>query len=377
MENQKEYPKYRNQVLFVYIVIAMIAVFIGQTIFESAPALFKNRIWGYALGCIAGGYIINVMIYELGKIIFGKFAKFHLVASDMIFLSFKRNNKGKVKGKFNLSFAGHTIMAPSSSDAKNKLYLLGGGILTFIFNIALIVAGILLAEHLEIEEIKYCSFMVAAVGLFIMILNLSPFLSDEINDGFTLRLIANEESKKAFHHNLLQEEVLLTGKGELSPLLLDEYHNHIKAKTLIYNYYYYIDNGLTKEARDIVNLILEYKDYLLEEDHIKAYANKLFFDLLTCENEEKISEEYYAYEKEIRKGASNHTNFETIKSALLVAVLIDSSYDFYEYLTTKIDKKKDLYKYELRKDKEDQLIEKALTRIQEKKPDWFKPYEEE
>ena len=72
MENQKEYPKYRNQVLFVYIVIAMIAVFIGQTIFESAPALFKNRIWGYALGCIAGGYIINVMIFldKLFKILY-------------------------------------------------------------------------------------------------------------------------------------------------------------------------------------------------------------------------------------------------------------------------------------------------------------------
>ena len=56
---------------------------------------------------------------------------------------------------------------------------------------------------------------------------------------------------------------------------------------------------------------------------------------------------------------------------MLIASIIDSSYDLYEYLTLQIDKDKNKY-YASRVNIEENLIDKSLSFIETKKIEWFK-----
>ena len=76
-------------------------------------------------------------------------------------------------------------------------------------------------------------------------------------------------------------------------------------------------------------------------------------------------------EKSYRKIAVNYNNYGSIKTALLVSSLVDSSYDLYEHILNVMDKKKTNFS-SLRMEKENQLIERALEFIKLKKEDWFK-----
>ena len=89
------------------------------------------------------------------------------------------------------------------------------------------------------------------------------------------------------------------------------------------------------------------------------------------DNYEKVGEEFYKEEKSYRKIAVNYNNYGSIKTALLVSSLVDSSYDLYEHILNVMDKKKNNFS-SLRMEKENQLIERALEFIKLKKEDWFK-----
>ena len=110
--------------------------------------------------------------------------------------------------------------------------------------------------------------------------------------------------------------------------------------------------------------------YLTESEKAKLYNIKFYFALLRNE-EEKVGDEFYKLDRSLRKQIINPHNFESLKTALLIASIIDSSYDLYEYLTLQIDKDKNKY-YASRVNIEENLIDKSLSFIETKKIEWFK-----
>lgn len=373
---KKQKPKYRNYSIYIYIVIIIIAYFLGTAIFGESVSLFGNEIWMYAIVSIIIGYIATVIFYELGKLLFGYIAGYHLIYINIFgFTLISTKNKLSFKYQGIENYGGKTLMAPNDEDGKKShpgLYLLGGAILTIIIMGSLLGLSFYLTSLLNDETYQYCTYMICGVSLLILLLNLIPFFNDTLLDGFILRLLsANDENYLAYHHYLYNEEALYTAKHDLKVYEYQNYDEFFQAFSLIHNYYYYIDNNDISLAENMVDKALENASLLIDSLSIKAYSFKYYF-MLTRGEDTLVEEQYWALDSSIRKGISSHKDFEMLKTSLLIASLIDLNYDLYEYITTKINSKKKKY-YLLRQNKEDALIEKTLEYIKVKKPEWFTP----
>lgn len=375
-KKEKQYPKYHNYSFYVFIVIFALAFFLGRAIFTDGVNYFYGDVWVYSLISIVIGYVLTTILYEIGKLIFGKIAGYRLVYISILFFKVKRIENGKLKfclGEVE-NFGGKTLMVKKDehySKGAASLYLLGGTIFVVLLSaIGLIIAPII-AKQNDSYAYLYCYYLICSIALLIIIVNVAPFLSDMFTDGFALRLcLFSEENMKAYHQNLLQEEALYTGHTSLRLFEYDDYHNLLTIKGLLYNYYYYIDLGDKINAEKMVDLAIEHKDFMLSEDIGRMYSFKFFFMLLRGEYE-RVETEFWELPKPIRKAANNYHDHECLKTCLLITAFIDLNYDLYEYITTRLDKSSEHY-YPLRQDKEDDLIDEALIYIQEHKKEWFR-----
>lgn len=378
-KTKKEYPKYRNYSLWILVVILLVAWFIGRNVFLDASRIFGNNVWIFALVSLIATYILNSLLYELGKCLFGWIAGYRLNYLNFFGITFQRaKGKTRIVTRAWENYGTRTVMAPKHPEEKTHpaLYLLGGSIFTAVLNIAILVTCVLISTRSYDTLYQCCAYVQCMIGLIVLVLNLAPFLSDGLSDGFLLRLIlTSPESRRIFHDNLYQEEALYTGKHDLKEVTYEDDHNLLAVRALIYQYYYHVHTGNLQAAEQSVLRIFDVKEYAMEEDVLTAYSLKYFF-LLLRGGEEKISEEYWALPKSQRKYCSSYASFETLKTALLIASLIDLNYDLYEYITTKIDKRKSDYDLIYRSEDEEKLIQLALHTIEKRKPEWFGAYED-
>lgn len=371
MEENKNVNKYRNQSLYVWIVVLILSYFMGQAIFFDAGNAFGKEPYGYAILAIICGYILGTILYELGKLIFGKIAGYNLIYINLFGFTFIKNKDNKTSFKFTKfeNYGGKTLMAPKSNKSCLSLYLLGGSIFSSIITALMILGSHLLVQEIGLRMLIYIEYIMATVMLIILIFNLAPFLNDDLFDGFVLRLVHHYKFKEQYHKILLEENALITGRGELLFFEDVDYSNPLISRASIYNYYYLLNKDEEK-AKEMIQIGLDNDDYLADEDIGILLSNKYYFKLMN-DNYEKVGEEFYKEEKSYRKIAVNYNNYGSIKTALLVSSLVDSSYDLYEHILNVMDKKKTNFS-SLRIEKENQLIERALEFIKLKKEDWFK-----
>lgn len=372
-EKSTKINKYHNQSLFVWVVVLFLTYFLGQNIFASASGVFGNQNYTYGIISIIIGYLLGTLFYELGKLIFGKIAGYKLVYFNYLGFTFIKNNQSKTRFTFTKfsNYGGKTVMSPKNEKSSLNLYLLGGTIFSVLMSILMLVGSHLLAKQIKDETIIYIEYIVAAVNLIILIFNMAPFLNDEFYDGFIFRIVnKDKEFKKVYQKMLLEEDALITGRGELLYFENIDYSNPLYGRAIIYNYYYLLNQQKIIEAEKALEEGLKNTDYLNTEEVGLLYSGKYYFALLKGD-EDKIGEEFYTLDKSLRKIATSYHNYETIKTALLVAALVDSSFDLYEYILNRMEKEKINFS-PLRVETETQLIEDALNHIQKKKVDWFR-----
>lgn len=371
MEENKNVNKYHNQSLYVWIIVLILSYFMGQAIFSDAGNAFGKEPYGYAILAIICGYILSTILCELGKLIFGKIAGYNLIYINLFGFTFIKNKDNKTSFKFTKfeNYGGKTLMAPKSNKSCLSLYLLGGSIFSSIITALMIVGSHLLVQEIGLRMLIYIEYIMATVMLIILIFNLAPFLNDDLFDGFVLRLVHHYKFKEQYHKILLEENALITGRGELLFFEDVDYSNPLISRASIYNYYYLLNKDEEK-AKEMIQIGLDNDNYLIDEDIGILLSNKYYFKLMN-DNYEKVGEEFYKEEKSYRKIAVNYNNYGSIKTALLVSSLVDSSYDLYEHILNVMDKKKTNFS-SLRIEKENQLIERALEFIKLKKEDWFK-----
>ena len=381
-EPKKEYHKYKDYSFYILVIILVVAWFSARNVFIDVGQYFGSLVWLFAIGIILFCYVLNSIVYEIGKMMFGRFSGYHLIYTNLFGFTWTKDsqNKSRFKIKSWENFGCKTLMAGKNNDGSGShpvMYLLGGSIFIALLDTIIIVCGVLLEKKFDEPIYSCCGYVQGILGLIILILNLSPFLSDSVLDGFQLRLVLlNKDQALQYHQNLYQLEALITGKHPLEHFEYEDYHNLFATESLIYLYYAYIHDKDYKNAEECALKIIEYKEYAFEEVLIRAYSYKFYFQLLRGE-EEKTSDEYWALSKTIRKGCNSSSDYEGMKTALLIASLIDLNYDLYEYITTKIDKKMNHYQYTYRIDDEEELIQKSLDYIEVKKTEWFKPYTSE
>ena len=370
-EEKKNVNKYHNQSIYVWVVVLILSYFLGQAIFSDAGNAFGTQPYGYAILAIICGYILSTILYELGKLIFGKIAGYNLIYINLFGFTFIKNKDNKTSFRFTKfeNYGGKTLMAPKSNKSCLSLYLLGGSIFSSIITALMIVGSHLLVKEIGLRMLIYIEYIMATVMLIILIFNLAPFLNDDLYDGFVLRLVHHYKFKEQYHKILLEENALITGRGELLYFEDVDYSNPLISKASLYNYYYLLDKDEEK-AKTMLQIGLDNSDYLPDETVGILLSNKYYFKLMN-DNYEKVGEEFYKEEKGYRKMSVSYNNYETIKTALLVSSLVDSSYDLYEHILNVMDKNKNNIS-SVRLEKENQLIDRAREFIKIKKDDWFK-----
>ena len=385
MENkkEKEYVKYKNNSFYILLVILLIVYFAGRAIFQEVVTDFGNGlVWVFILGTFFGSYILNSFLYEIGKIIFGKMANYRLVYTNILGFTWCKDKDDKTFFSYRAmeNYGSGTLMAPKNDDyskCKPSLYLTGGIVFMSIVDLALLGISFLIKVDLFPAAFYCAGLMNVLVAVIVLILNFAPFVHDGGLDGFYLTLLSIEDGAfNVYHNNLMQLDALYTGRRALSHYEYNDYHSILTTSSLLYNYYYYMDNKDEKMAKEMLKILLEHKEYALEHEQTEAEA-KMYYFKIKYDSIDKVSEEYWELEKSVRKDITSITNFDNIKTALLVASLIEVNYDLYEFIVSKIDARANKYQYLSRLDSEDALIDETLKLIEYRKPEWFRNDQEE
>ena len=95
------------------------------------------------------------------------------------------------------------------------LYLLGGFIFTVLVDIGIIFLGRYLTELLDEGIYRYVGYLISAVSLIILILNIVPFYSGALLDGFVIRVIYNKDNRRAYLEYLSNLHQMTSSDGKL------------------------------------------------------------------------------------------------------------------------------------------------------------------
>lgn len=375
-ENKKNEikPKYRNYDIFIYVLVIIVAYFVGTAIFEHTFDVYGSDVYLFAVVGLIAGYLVTTIVYEIGKLIFGLIANFRLISLNILGFTFKKEN-GKIHFAFTKvrNYGGSTEMYPKDIN-KNipYLYLLGGFIFTVLVDIGIIFLGRYLTELLDEGIYRYVGYLISAVSLIILILNIVPFYSGALLDGFVIRVIYNKDNRRAYLEYLSNLHQMTSSDGKLVVYKEDKKSDFFQAKTLLQDYYYYLLNNQLDEAKATLNMAIECVN-LLEDDEIAImYSNKIYFLLMENKNDE--ADELYSsldssYRRKIASG-----RYRFFKTSILLTATIELNYDNYEYLMDKFSHvKKDALPLLI--NLEDSLIDKSLDFVKNVQKEWFKQEE--
>lgn len=369
MNSEKRKP-YRNYSWAVFIVVILVAITLIQTVLQARKDFFDgSQLYIFIVLAILGGFFGYTIVYFIGKLIFGKIAGFRLININLLILRFTR-----IEGKIHMEFSspdgwgGSVLMAPNRPYDRCYpiLYHFGGTIVSIL---TMVISSLIALSVDPTKKIGYIVLSLACVGILVLIVNLFPCWVDYVSDGFAIRLLIRKENRKPYLDNLLQEESLLTGYHQLTDeYVYERYDDTLQARSLVYRYYFYMNNKQYKEARDVLKLMIENKGFLPRNLALLAQTMELYFVLLEKSDEEAY-DYYYSLDRQDRNYAVSLSSFENIKVGLLVACKVEKSYELYQHIKKGIKKTEDNY-YFTRREYEEELIKKSIALVEEKYKEW-------
>lgn len=371
-ENKNIKKGYKNYTWLVLIALLALAFFMMRELYKYNEFFTGRDSYIFIAATLIGGFLAYSTIYQIGKLIFGLLSGMKLVSANILIFNFYKE-KGKLKFSFGLpeGWVGSMLMVPGKEDynkVKPVLYHFGGLFGYFFAALVSILVCLMLEIGDSTKAALYTSCIVAVIGFLVIFLNLIPLYSDGLNDGFTIRLLLNKNNKKAYLDNALQKSALLYSNGEIKNYEYDNYDDIFQAESLLYKYYFYMNQNDQFYAEKIVDRMIENKAFLSLENAQVAVCNKMYFVLLK-EGDDYCYDYYYGLDKEYRKFAVSKNNLEAIKTGILLSAKVEKSYDVYYYLTKTYKRSIDKY-YPSRRKYEIALIEKSIKLAEEKYPDW-------
>lgn len=200
---------------------------------------------------------VQMIIHELGHLIFGLLTKYKLVSFQILFLKIIKNEKIKLTFDFNNIIAGQCLMEPPKKD-NNSYYpyfwhLIGGIVLNLI---VVLVAFPFVFKTSGLLSFSLYSF--SFIGLMIAILNGIPFNDKIPNDGKNLINIINSiPNKEAYYLQLCTNALLNKGFS----------YQEIDTANFVDPKYSDIDSSLMTVAK-----MIEYNYYCYKLDFYNAFS---------------------------------------------------------------------------------------------------------
>ena len=367
MNQENKRKPYSNYSWAIVVVLLALAVAILQSVYNKNDFFLGDSNLIFIVSSFIGGYIVYSIVYNIGKAIFGKIAKMEFVSLNLLFFEIK-----KVKGKLTVDFAipegwsGNAHMVEKEGKECSPILFHFGGLFTYL--IVAVLSSVVCFLLDDTRKLLYISLVVACVGLLVLVVNLLPFYTDGVNDGFAIRLLLNKDNRRAYLDNCKQYAALMYNHNELFETKYDHYDDVLQAESLAYLYHYYMVQKDYENAKKVCDLMIENEKFLALESRQLAYNGKLYFMLLS-ESDETCYDYYYSLNKDYRNYSISKSSLECIKVGLLISSKVERSYELYDYLLSQYHKVIDSF-YEVRKDSELQLIDEAIALVEEKHPEW-------
>ncbi len=352
----------------------IILVVLGLTIFGIAYGFQQTKAalsTGYVILFVIISFILGVIIYGLGKIIFGLIGGYNLGLIECLGFNLIRTSSNKYKFGFDVNrvLEAHIIMSPKSATSSKRPLLVNlGGLIMFVI-IGAILYGISYVPDLFSQKQALLIQFGIYFALVVPVYELLPLSYSTKNDTFIMLNTRNEEDAQAYNnfiYNKLQDRI----NGEVSTVNFDDYSSSrekpLTLLPLVIENIYKNDN---KKALSLIDLAFEYQNSLLSYTYCELGYQKIY--LLLMEGRSKEANDYSPIlDKKVKNAEDYHLTISSSRADILISALIENSLestkdsiDIFTKIASKFEKTS-------RVEKEVQLVNSFIPKINAAHPDW-------
>ena len=283
------------------------------------------------------GVVFHVFIHELGHLIAGKMSGYGFVSIRFFSFAIVNKNGKLISKKFKVvGTAGQCLMSPPKQINGNYpfvFYNLGGGLMNFIFSAVFVAFYFIFSSFSG----AWAFNLLAAIGVFIGLLNILPLNLGIPNDGHNaLNLGKDEVTRRAFW-SILNVNALMTQGFRYRDIpteqyfsdnnidLCDKRNNALVLSVVAQNFERLIDKHEFAEAKAFGENLLSKAEKMIEVQKNEIRCELLFLELIGECNKEEIERLYTADLKKYIKATSSYTARQRLLYAYVKLFLNDDA----------------------------------------------------
>ncbi|MFA7449336.1 MAG: hypothetical protein WCY90_00740 [Bacilli bacterium] len=352
--------------ILVYLIMLVIALFIGLRIIE--PALTDLDLvtdverYGFATLTIIVGILINVILFELGHIFGALIGGYGVISVNILGLAYYKTKSGwKFGFRRYEGLTGETKIIAKREKTKPRLFLFGPTIMVLL---EFVIAVTLFLLTPKTVAIHHQALIVAGVGAMLLVYNIMPFKLDNFTDGYYIVLLSKKVNVEAYNE-LIRIESLIYNNEQVSDIKKFEEVTTMTARISLYELYKLIDEKAWDDALKLIDKLEQHADKVELEFIARIKAQKLYIYLVTKPFE--ASETYWFKElkQADRKFISNDLTIETMRAYLLYSGLVTKSQSECAYVLKRAPRAFKNRINDFRKEEEITLFTAAFNRIKE------------
>jgi len=323
---------------------------------------------GYIILFVIASYIASLIIYNLGKLLFGYISGYTLSRLEILGLQIVAAD-GKLKARYIIKnfFELHMNLMPRSKEEEPKptLMLLGGTIMYAIFTVVIIVVSFLGIPF----YLTLCLRYGLAIGALLVFYEMFPCKLDVPNDMYLLLITNGQDNKKAFNN------ILRNNNAEYAGLPIDaiEFSSYdgsrITPQTLLFRLRSQVYSNDYQEALKTVELMNNLKLNVPSCQQVEAMYEKIYLYLTHGRSTEAAKEILVL--QHLEKNTSDITaSISSLRCDILISALLDNSLDELNSSMENFIKEAKFIGDNPRTQKEIELVKAEITRIKNVHSDW-------
>lgn len=357
--------------IVVYLLMLIVALFIGLQIIQPAIGSLgltgNGQVYGFAVGTIAVGILINVILFEVGHVLGALLGGYKVISINVLgFCFYKTQTKWRFAFSNFEGLTGETKVVARKEKTRPRLFLFGPTLVTLLHFVVALTIFVLTPDS---AKIHHQVLIVAGIGTMLLLYNIMPFKLDTFTDGYYFVLLSKRINVEAYNE-LIRIEALIYENREVTDIKVFEEVTTMTARVTLYRLYQLIDAQKFDEALALIDHLSESESKIEHEFIGRIKAQKLYLILVTKAKE--AAEHYWFKELKAidRKFISNDLTIETMRAYLLYGGLVTKSESECAYVLSRVNR---AIKYNVsayRKDEEKNLFNDAFAKVAADNPVW-------
>lgn len=347
-------------------------IVIGLATFGIAYALQQspqsNLNSGYVILFALVSYLAALIIYNLGKILFGYISGYTLSRIEILGLEVVYGKETKTRYQIKDIFELHLNMTPRSKEENPspKLMLLGGTITYAIFTGVLL--GISFVPSIR-TSVSLCLRYGTALGALLVFYEMFPCKLDTPNDMYLLIISSGEENTLAYNCYLRGLNADYTGE-ELPSDTFDTYDDsRIKPQTLLAVLHNQVALDDYQPALKTLDAMKKYEIYIQPNQMVEAMYEKIYL-YLTHGRTTEAAKEILVLQHQEKNASDIYLSISAFRSDVLISGLLDNSLEEMNESIESFKKEVEFLGQTARVKKEIQLVNAGISRVKSVHPDW-------